>query len=100
MPLGPTKAVAPVGGRVDAWPDGYGLRVPSAEGEPLAWFGGVLATGLVDLSDDPAALDGSGWWAVVMTYEGRLVCARFRDVRPGPLPDPAARWCGTPGCSR
>jgi len=66
--------------------------VPSTE--PLAWFGGRLATGLADVTDDLSALDSHGWWAVVVTFEGRVVCARFADVRASPLP-PAA-WPGVP----
>ena len=53
---------------------------------PLAWFGGRLATGLAEVTDDPAALDTGGWWAVVVTFEGRVTCARFDDVRDAPLP--------------
>ncbi len=58
----------------------------------LAWFGGCLATGLVEISHDPSVLDGAGWWAVCLTYEGELTCARFADVRPAPLPQ--AAWRG------
>ncbi|MEO3756490.1 chorismate-binding protein [Streptomyces sp. B6B3] len=61
--------------------------------EPLARLGGVLATGLLDVTDDPAALDSAGWWAVVAHYDGGLVCARFRDVRPAP-PAPREGWRG------
>ena len=60
--------------------------------QPLAWFGGVLATGLDLVTDDPAALDRGGWWAVVQTFEGALTAARFTDVREAPLP--AAPWVG------
>jgi para-aminobenzoate synthetase component 1 len=60
--------------------------------EPVAWFGGLLATGLAEVTDDPAALDGSGWWAVVVTFEGALTAARFTDVRAAPLP--RAAWAG------
>ena len=69
------------------WPD----RSP-APPEPLAWFGGRLATGLLDVTADPAALDGEGWWAVVADFEGALTCARFADVRASPLP--TAPWHG------
>ena len=58
----------------------------------MAWFGGRLATGLADVTDDVAALDGAGWWAVVADFEGALTCARFADVRPAALP--AAPWHG------
>jgi para-aminobenzoate synthetase component 1 len=60
--------------------------------EAFAHVGGWLATGLADLTNDPAALDSRGWWAVVVTYEGKVTCARFDTVRPAP--PPAARWCG------
>lgn len=64
------------------------------EGIPLAHLGGHLATGLVEVTDDPRALDGRGWWAVVLTYEGTLTAARFERVRRAPLP--AAPWPGVP----
>jgi hypothetical protein len=38
-----------------------------ARNEPMAYFGGMLATGLeevVDLSVDPEAVEESGWWAI------------------------------------
>ena len=62
-------------------------------GEPLAHLGGMLATGLAEVSADPAVLDRSGRWAVVLTYEGELTCARFRDWRPAPLHS-ARQWRG------
>ncbi len=52
------------------------------DGAPLAYLGGRLATGLVEVSHDPAVLDGSGWWAVVLSYEGRFTAARFTDPLP------------------
>jgi para-aminobenzoate synthetase component 1 len=62
---------------------------------PFARLGGFLATGLRDVTDDPAALDSAGWWAVVAEYGGRLVCARFADVRPAPPPAVVpGRWRG------
>lgn len=62
---------------------------------PLARFGGLVATGLLDVTSDPAALDSAGFWAVAADFEGRLTCARFRDVRPEPVPAPVpGRWHG------
>ncbi|WTW93265.1 chorismate-binding protein [Streptomycetaceae bacterium NBC_01309] len=58
----------------------------------LAHLGGRLATGLRDVTDDPAALDSRGFWAVVVDFEGGVVCARFDDVREAPLPP--APWHG------
>ncbi|QFG20303.1 chorismate-binding protein [Actinomadura sp. WMMB 499] len=59
-------------------------------GAPFAHAGGVLATGLADVTTDPGALDSRGWWAVVVTYEGKVTCARFDDVRPAA--HPAGHW--------
>jgi para-aminobenzoate synthetase component 1 len=59
-------------------PKVWRVRLPEA----FARFGGLLATDLKDVTDDPAALDNDGWWAVVLTYEGDLTAARFGDVRP------------------
>ncbi|GGZ08181.1 chorismate-binding protein [Streptomyces poonensis] len=62
---------------------------------PLARFGGLVATGLADVTSDPAALDSAGFWAVAADFEGRLVCARFRDVRREPVPAPVpGAWRG------
>ncbi|KJY24616.1 chloride transporter, partial [Streptomyces sp. NRRL S-444] len=62
---------------------------------PLARFGGLLATDLRDVTSDPSALDSTGFWAVSADFEGRLVCARFGDVRPDPVPAPVAgAWRG------
>ncbi|GAA2394603.1 chorismate-binding protein [Streptomyces glaucosporus] len=55
---------------------------------PLARFGNVVASGLRDVTSDPGALDSTGWWAVVADFEGRLVCARFDDVRTAAPPRP------------
>ncbi|MFG2941443.1 chorismate-binding protein [Streptomyces sp. NPDC048282] len=62
---------------------------------PVARFGGRVMTGLLDVTSDPAALDSQGMWAVVAGFEGRLTCARFRDIRPLPRRMvPATRWNG------
>lgn len=61
--------------------------------DAVAAFPGVFATGLRDVTSDLSALDGKGWWAVVATFEGEVVCARFDDVRHGPWPD-APPWVG------
>ncbi|KPC65109.1 chorismate-binding protein [Streptomyces chattanoogensis] len=63
---------------------------------PMARFGGLIATDLRDVTTDPAALDSTGWWAVVADFEGGVVCARFGDVRPaGAADEPApGGWTG------
>lgn len=64
----------------------------SSPPEPLAWFAGRVATGLVEVTDDPLALERGGWWAVLATFEGELTFARFGDVRRGA--PPPAPWHG------
>jgi para-aminobenzoate synthetase component 1 len=61
----------------------------------LAHFGGLLATGLAEVSDDLRSLDGTGRWAVVVTFEGDVTCARFDHWRAAPLPA-APPWAGPP----
>jgi para-aminobenzoate synthetase component 1 len=62
--------------------------------DSFAHVGGQLATRLRDITTDLAALDGTGWWAVVVDYEGKVTCARFDDVRLAPLPRPTGPWHG------
>lgn len=52
----------------------------------------MTATGLLDVTTDPAALDSAGFWIVVATFEGDVTCARFETVRPGPRP--SGPWLG------
>ena len=54
----------------------------------LAVVGGWLCTDLVEVSSDLSVLDGSGFWAVVVPYDGAPICARFATVRP------AVAWAG------
>ena len=65
---------------------------------PLAVVGGRLLTGLRDVTSDVGALDGEGWWAVVLPYDGAPVCARFDRVRPA-RPWPGPTWQGPPASS-
>lgn len=44
---------------------------------------GLWARGLVEISDDPEALHDGNFWAVVITYEGEKLFARFSEVRTG-----------------
>jgi len=57
---------------------------------PLAVVGDRLLTGLRDVTSDVTALDGSGFWAVVLPFSGSPICARFDQVRP------ARPWRGRP----
>jgi para-aminobenzoate synthetase component 1 len=61
----------------------------------VAIVGGWLATELLDVTSDVSALDGAGFWVVVVTFEGHVTCARFGSVRPAPAPAewrPVAGW--------
>ncbi|MEV1091145.1 chorismate-binding protein [Streptomyces microflavus] len=61
----------------------------------MARFGGLVASGLQDVTHDPAALDSSGFWAVCADFEGRTVCARFSSVRREEVPAPVpGAWRG------
>lgn len=61
----------------------------------MARFGGLVASGLQDVTHDPAALDSSGFWAVCADFEGRTVCARFSSVRREEVPAPVSgAWRG------
>ena len=50
------------------------------------WMGNRLATDCVEISTDPASLNKPGFWAVVNTFEGKWICARFANVIGAPLP--------------
>lgn len=71
-----------------------GRTTPRISPTPMARFAGRLATGLRDVTSDPAALEGEGYWAVAYDFEGRLTCARFDSVRPDPAPPRTDGWLG------
>ena len=54
---------------------------PSQRPQPSAWFRDIYATGLLEVSHDPAVLDGHGRWAVCQQFDGHLTLARFADWR-------------------
>ena len=59
--------------------------------------GGTVASELVDVTDDLAALDSSGWWTVSLPFDGPPVCARFARRRPsGVVPQAGRPWVGPP----
>jgi para-aminobenzoate synthetase component 1 len=66
---------------------------PGDLGSGSAWFAGLHARGLIQVSDDPAVLEHGGWWAVMITFEGEYRFWRFAEVEPGELPE-APPWRG------
>jgi para-aminobenzoate synthetase component 1 len=67
--------------------------VAAAELPAIAAVGGRLATGLLDVTSDVTALDGRGFWVVVLPFDGPPVCARFARARPL-TGRPARMWTG------
>jgi para-aminobenzoate synthetase component 1 len=51
------------------------------------WMGGIYATNLVEVSEDASRLDDGSFWAVMITFEGKSLFARFADVVEGPFPE-------------
>ena len=61
----------------------------------LAVVGGQLATELRDVTSDLTCLDSTGFWVVVVPFDGEPVCARFDKVRAA-VPWPGRPWVGPP----
>jgi para-aminobenzoate synthetase component 1 len=68
----------------------------------MFWMGGKLATGLEEISTDPSSLRAPGFWAVVGSFEGQWLLARFKNIVEAPLPlegawNPisSAAWCSS-----
>ena len=62
----------------------------------LFWMGDRLASDCVEISNDPSSLAKPGFWAVVNTFEGEWICARFATVVNAPLPDKPWQGITTP----
>lgn len=50
------------------------------------WMGGVLASELEEITDDPKRIDQGGFWAVLISFEGRYTFARFGKVEQREFP--------------
>jgi len=70
-----------------------GSSLHPGEAGALAVVGGRLCTDLQEVTSDLSALDSTGFWAVVIPFEGDPVCARFATVRPA-RPWPGRPWVG------
>ena len=62
--------------------------------DPTNFFyaNGHLASEVRDVTSDVTALDSSGFWTVVATYEGELTCIRWERRVEGPAP--SGPWTG------
>lgn len=61
-------------------------------GAPFFWMDGILATDLLEVTDDVSRVEAGGFWAVAITFEGVRTFARFATVkRDQPFPA-AAPW--------
>jgi para-aminobenzoate synthetase component 1 len=66
-----------------------------APDQPIAVMGGLVATELVDVSQDPSALDGGGRWVVSITFEGVATLAQFATwERRVPRAEEVGSWKG------
>ena len=65
--------------------------------QPFFWVNGVLATDLIEITDDSGALDDGGFWAVSTTFEGRQTYAKFANVIRGASFPEVGRWDGLEG---
>lgn len=48
--------------------------------QAIGIFGDQVASSLLRVSDDPADLDDSGYWAVTQTFEGKFIAFEFANV--------------------
>jgi len=65
-------------------------------GDPLFYSHGILASDLIEVSHNPEDLDRPGFWAVVGTFEGQWMMARFGRVQISQLPIPSCSWLPIP----
>lgn len=50
------------------------------------WMGGIHATHLQELTDDASRLDDGNFWAVLTTFEGQFIFARFKKIAQAQFP--------------
>ena len=56
----------------------------------MFWMGGKLATGLEEVTSDLNSLKQPGFWAIVGTFEGEWIFAKFKECIDAPLPEGGA----------
>ena len=50
------------------------------------WMSGRYARSLIEITDDLSQLDDGNFWAVSVTFEGKIRLARFSQVMQAPFP--------------
>ena len=58
--------------------------------ESQFWMGGLHATKLKEISDDPSRLGDGSFWYVLISFEGQATFARFEDITKTSFP--AREW--------
>ncbi len=58
------------------------------------WMGGRFAHSLIEESDDLSRLDDGNFWAVNISYEGKVRLARFSEVLTSSFPFDSNTWQG------
>jgi para-aminobenzoate synthetase component 1 len=58
------------------------------------WMGGRFAHSLIEESDDLSLLDDGNFWAINISYEGKVRLARFSEVLTSPFPFDSNTWQG------
>jgi para-aminobenzoate synthetase component I len=54
------------------------------------WMGGILATQLEEITDDPKKIEHGGFWATLISFEGARTFARFGKVEKEEFPQ--SQW--------
>ena len=62
--------------------------------EDCFWMGGRFAHSLIEESDDLSRLDDGNFWAVSISYEGKVRLARFKEDFESPFPFDSNQWKG------
>ena len=60
--------------------------------EDCFWMGDRFAHSLIEESDDLSRLDDGNFWAVSISYEGRVRLARFAEDIAAPFPFDSSNW--------
>ena len=58
------------------------MNSTSGAAEARFWMGGLLASDLLEITQDPKSLADGGFWAITTTYEGQFQAAKFAKVIP------------------